>query len=417
MSESLIIHLRNGAEPEWLVCSDDGSVVVQPVSGPIEQATAMAAGRRIVAVVPSSDALVTESDAPAKSAAKLALVIPFALEERVADEIEDLHFAIGARNSDTRRVPVVVIARAKLEGWLIALRAVGLQPQAVYSEAALVPSMPGQLIALLANDTITLRVADGPPLVLPALSLTDAFEMALATQQPAVDGLEPAPLGLLLYCGHAEWETHQFTVDALRERFTGVKVQLLPSGPLSVLAPAAAAGEAINLLQGSFEQVSSVGKGWQVWRLAAVLAGVLFCLHIGGKAFELTTLKRRETALDERITQEFRLAMPGQQNAMNARRRVQQRLVELQGGSGNSSLLPALSAFATARVAAPQAQIESVKYNKDGTLELRMSAPDAATLELISQQMRAANWEATLGGGSTAGLGYRSSMKIRRGQS
>ena len=39
-------------------------------------------------IVPASDVLTTEVDAPAKGAAKLAQVIPYALEERVADEIE-----------------------------------------------------------------------------------------------------------------------------------------------------------------------------------------------------------------------------------------------------------------------------------------------------------------------------------------
>jgi general secretion pathway protein L len=415
MSESLIIHLRNGAEPEWLVCNDDGSVVERAAAGPLEQATAMAAGRRIIAVVPATDALVTESDAPAKSASKLAQVIPFALEERVADEIEDLHFAIGTRHPGTQRVPVVVAARAKMEGWLGALAAAGLTPQAIYSEAALLPSMPGQLIALLNEDTLIMRVAESMPLVLPALSLPDAFEMALATLPPPAEGLEPAPLGLLLYSGHAEWEAHQHSVDALRERFTGVKVQLLPSGPLSVLAPAAASGDAVNLLQGAFTPVSPAKRGWQAWRLAAILAGVLFALHVGGRFFELSTLKRREADLDARIEQEFRRAMPGQQNAMNARRRVQQRLLELQGGGGSSTLLPALSAFAAARTAAPQAQIDGMNYNKDGSLELRITAPDAATLDVIGQQLRAANWQADVLGGSASGLGYRGRMKVSRG--
>ena len=99
MSESLIIHLRDGAAPQWMVCNSDGEVVVKAVSGELAQATAMATGRRVVAVLPAGEALVTDCEAPAKSAAKLAQVIPYALEERVADEIENLHFALGERNA------------------------------------------------------------------------------------------------------------------------------------------------------------------------------------------------------------------------------------------------------------------------------------------------------------------------------
>ena len=182
MTESLIIHLRDGAQPQWMVCNDDGHVVVNAVSGELAQATAMATGRRVAVILPASEVLATESDAPAKGAAKLAQVIPYALEERVADEIENLHFAIGERDAATGRVPVVVIARARIDARLAELRAAGLNPQAIYSEATLLPAMPGQMIALLDGDSLTIRVADAPPLVLPALSIADAFEMALSTQ-------------------------------------------------------------------------------------------------------------------------------------------------------------------------------------------------------------------------------------------
>src|SRR6186713_2052601 len=280
MSESLIIHLRDGAQPQWMVCNDDGHVVVNAVSGELSQATAMATGRRVAVILPASEVLATDSDAPAKGAAKLAQVIPYALEERVADEIENLHFAIGERDAASGRVPVVVIARARIDERLAELRAAGLNVQAIYSEATLLPAMPGQMIALLDGDSLMIRVADAPPLVLPALSIADAFEMALSTQTSAVAGLEPAPLGLLLYSGHDEWDAHQLKIDAFRDRFTGVKVQLLPRGSLSVLARAAATDDAVNLLQGAYVVSSPTELTWRSWRIAAVLAAALFCLHV-----------------------------------------------------------------------------------------------------------------------------------------
>jgi general secretion pathway protein L len=412
MSESLIIHLRDGAAPQWLVCSADGQVIVNPVSGELAQSVQMSAGRRVVVIVPPGETLTTDSDAPARSAAKLAQVVPFALEERVADEIENLHFAIGERAEAGARVPVVVVARARIDAWLAELRAAGLSPTAIYSAAQLVPSMPGQMIALLDNESLTLRVGDAPPLVMPALSITDAVEMALATQQSPVAGLEPAPLGLLLYTGHDEWQAHQNEFDALRERFTGVKVQLLPSGPLSVLAPAAASGEAVNLLQGSLAVASPLDLGWRAWRWAAVLAGGLILLHIGARYFELSRLEKNEAALDTSIEEAFRVAMPGQNNATNARRRVELRLAEVRSGGGGT-LLPALSALAVARSAAPAATIEGITF-RDGALQLRIIAPDAASLDAIGQQLRAANWQANILGGSASGDSYRGNMEIRK---
>jgi len=249
--------------------------------------------------------------------------------------------------------------------------------------------------------------------VMPALSIGDAFEMALAGQTAPVAGLEPPPLGLLLYAGHDEWQAHQNEVDALRDRFTGVKVQLLPDGPLGVLAPAAANGEAVNLLQGELAVASPLQKNWKSWRVAAVLAASLLCLHIGARYYELNRLQKSERDLDASIQEAFRTAMPGQQNAVDARRRVEKRLAELHGAGGAGSLLPALSALANARNAVPAATIEGFTF-RNGTLDLRISAPDAAALDAISQQLRAASWQADIGGGSSNGDTYRGSLKIRK---
>ncbi len=413
MSETLVIHLRDGAPARWMVCNSDGQVVVNAVSGELAQATAMSTGRRVAVIVPAGDALATDSDAPAKGATKLAQVVPYALEERVADEIENLHFAIGERSADTGRVPVTVVQRARLEAWLTQLRAAGLAPSAIYPRSALLPAMPGQLIVLLDGDSMTLRVVEGPPQVLPARSVPDAFEMALASQVSAVAGLEPAPLGLLLYSGHDEWEAHQLQIDALRDRFTGVKVQLLPAGPLEVLAPAAAGGEAVNLLQGPFAVASSLQQGWNSWRIAAILAGALLCLHIGARYFELSGLRKSEAALDTSIQQVFRTAMPGEQNATNARRRVEKRLAEIRGCGGGGALLPSLSAVANARPASPSARIEGITF-RDGTLNLRINAPDAASLDAIGQQLRSSSWKADILSGSASGDSYSGQLQIRK---
>lgn len=413
MTESLIIHLRDGIQPQWMVCNGDGHVVVNAVAGDLAQAASMSIGRRVAVILPASEALATESDAPAKGAAKLAQVIPYALEERVADEIENLHFAIGNRDSATGRVPVVVIARARIDARLAELRAAGLNPQAIYSEATLLPAMPGQMIALLDGDTLTLRMADAPPLVMPALSIADGIEMALATQHSAVAGLEPAPLGLLLYAGHDEWAAHQQAVDAYRDRFTGVKVQLLPSGPLSVLAPAAAADDAVNLLQGGLAVSSPLEAGWRAWRIAAVLAAALLCLHLGARGYELNRLHKTEAALDANIQDAFRAAMPGQQNATNARRRVAQRLDAIRSGGGGGALLPALSAIANARNAVPDAKIEGINF-RDGTLDLRIIAPTAASFDAIGQQLRAATWQADIREIGASGESYRGRLTVRK---
>jgi len=74
-----------------------------------------------VAVILPRRSAGTDSDAPAKVRQARA-GRSYALEERVADEIEHLHFAIGDRDRH-RRIPVVVLERARIEARLAELRA------------------------------------------------------------------------------------------------------------------------------------------------------------------------------------------------------------------------------------------------------------------------------------------------------
>jgi hypothetical protein len=85
----------------------------------------------------------------------------------------------------------------------------------------------------------------------------------------------------------------------------------------------------------------------------------------------------------------------------------------MRGGESNNGWLPALSALATARSAAPAATIEGITF-RDGSLQLRIVAPDAASLDAIGQQLRAASWQADIVGGTASGDSYRGSMQIRK---
>jgi type II secretion system protein L len=182
-----------------------------------------------------------------------------------------------------------------------------------------------------------------------------------------------------------------------------------------VLAPAAASDDAINLLQGSLAVASPLQQGWRAWRVAAVLAAALLCLHLGGRAFELNRLRKSEAALDVSIQNAFRAAMPGQQNATNARRRVAQRLDALRSGGGGGALLPALSAIAHARNAVPDAKIEAINF-RAGAIDLRMIAPSAASFDAIGQQLRSTAWEADIKeiGASGSGESYRGRLQVRK---
>jgi general secretion pathway protein L len=412
MADWLLLRLSRAPAvlASWVVVDSHGAAIEAASSGPLEAAVAAAAGRHVCVLVPGTDVLLLEPELPAKAGTKLAQIVAYALEEQLADDIDDLHFAIGKRSADSLRTQVAVVARALMDDWLGAVQAVGIVPECVYADTDLLPANPGQAVAWLDGDTVVVRPAGGgSPMTMPA----DALAEALALVRPAEDfTVGTRGRGLILYTGASEWQEHGPTVEAVREQFDGLKVQVLTDGPLALLAQQMSSGDAINLLQGSYAPQTSGTVGWRAWRIAAVLLACLVGLHVAGKATELIVLKKRERSIDASIDQAFRASMPGEHNTTDARRRMEQRLVTVRGGGEFSGLLPALGALAAARSGAQGTVVQALSF-RAGSVDLKLAAPNAESLDHISRALRDSGWQADLTAGNVAGSTYEGRIQIR----
>jgi general secretion pathway protein L len=406
MSDWLLLRLPRTPEQAatWLVVDARGAPTGPPQSGPLSLAVPRAAGRRVCVLAPGADVLLAAPDVPHKAGARLQQLVPYALEEDLAENIDELHFAIGKRTADSLNTPVAVVARALLDEWLATLRAAGLEPEALYADSDLLPVNPGQAVALLEEDVVSVRPPGGSPVTLPADALGEALEIA----QSGADASAGAR-GLILYTGAAEWQRHSAQVEAARPRFDGIKVQLLTGGPLALFAQQLPAGTATNLLQGSYAPTATRAVGLKAWRLAAMLLAGLVALHVVGKTVELQVLKKRERQVDTSIRETFHQAMPGEVSALDARRRMEQRLLAARGAGGG--LLPALQALAQARDSAPGTSVQSLNFHS-GSLEMKLSAPDASSLDRLSQSLRSNGWAADLTGGSNVSSGYEGRIQV-----
>ena len=409
MADWLLLRLpRTPAQPAtWLVVDPRGNAVGAPQSGPLSLAAPRTAGRRICVLVPGNDVLLAEPEVPTKAGTKLAQVVPYALEEQLAEDIDDLHFAIGRRVPDSSRTPVAVVARALLDEWLTLLKSSGIEPEAMYADSDLLPLNPGQSVALLEEDVVVVRPPGGSPVTLPADALDEALEIA-----QSVPGEGGTGRGLILYTGPAEWHQHSARVEALRERFDGIKIQLLTGGPLALFAQQLPEGSPINLLQGTYAPTTSRAVGWPAWRVAVLLLACLVGLHVIGKTAELSMLKRSERKLDASITDVFHSAMPGEQSTSDPRRRMEKRLADVQSRSSAGGLLAALEALAQAHGSVPQTQLQALNFH-DGILETQILAPDASTLDRITQSLKSSGWQASLTSGNVVNSGYQGRFEIR----
>lgn len=407
MAELLLIRFDRADGDDvatFMVCNDLGQVVQPPRRGPLEAAADLGSLRRIVGLLPASEVVTLDAELPAKAGAKLLQAVPYALEEQVAEDIDDLHFALGARAVDGR-TPVAVVNRARMERLEEACAAAGLALQALHAESALIVPAPGQVTVLLDGDEMHVAAPESRPVTLPSDSPAESLALAL--------GAAPTEtLGLLVFASPQDWQARGAEIDALRQSWASLKVQLLPQGPLPWLAQGLAGGAPINLLQGRFApRRAAGGGGWQRWRVAAALFAALVLLGVGGDLWRAQRLAKQEKNLDAALADAVRPIFPGDAAPRDARRRVESQLAAVRGGGDEGDFLPALAALAAARNASPDAEFKALGF-RSGNFEVRVKARDAASLERIGAALRERGWATDLLGGNGSGGAYEGRLRI-----
>jgi general secretion pathway protein L len=396
MPEFLVVRLRSAAAAtidaaaEWMVVDGSGARRGNVASGPLDLAPAAANGRKVIVLVPGTDALLAEPVLPVKSGTKLAQVVPFALEEHLAADVEDLHFAVGKR--ETRPgTPVTVVSHARMQAWQALLADAGLHADAIYPETAALPETPNAITLLIDGASVYVRRPDTPGAVLDVQPLIEALQLALASGEKAREHVT-------IYVSEDDYERERELLEGLREFTASLQLKLLPDGPLPLLAANVVRGTAVNLLQGRYQTKRKLQMSFEPWRYAAVLAGVFLVAHLGLKSWQYFHYRSQEAQLNQEIGEVFQQLMPGAPlpDPAAARRMVEARLNQLRGGGGSmSGMMTTLAALGEALGQVPDANVESIAYTNN-TTHLRVLAPSVDALDRIRRVASEHGLEATI---------------------
>lgn len=366
----------NAVQAEWLTVDTDGTRQGNVQSGSLGDAAAYAGARKIIALVPGTAVLLAEPVLPLKSGAKLLQVVPFALEEQMATDVENLHFAVGRR--DTRPgTPVAVVALAQMDAWQSALLDAGLHADSIYAETSVLPATPNGVTLLVDGTRVYVRRETAPGAVLDVEPLIEAVQLALAAGDDAREHVT-------IYLTEDVYERDRDLFEGLREFTASLQLKLLADGPLPLFAANAFQKTPVNLLQGRYALKTRLKLSFQPWRYAAMLAVAFIALHLGLKTWQYIDLKKAEARLDSEIAQVFQQAMPGAPvpAALSARKQMEARLNALRGSGPVGGIIATFGTLGEAMAQAPGTSIEALSY-RDNVTDLRVMAPSVDALDKI----------------------------------
>lgn len=390
MSEFLVIRL-DPHTPQlagWIAVDATGARRSQPNIGTLQEAAADIGDRRVIVLVPSAEVLTTSVDIPVKGA-KLQAALPYALEEQLAEDVEDLHFAAGTKRS-SGRTPVSVVSHERMREWISQLEFADITVDSMVAESYGLARIPGTISMLLADDLVFINDGADIELVMQGVSPGDALAAIGALDDAGDAGKDDAgesramPKHLLVYCEAHHDEKYQREWIALRNELDTVDIKLLPDGVMPRLAVTVATGAGVNLLQGGYAPRKEYAGMFRPWKYAAALAVAFAFVAIGVKALDLYLLNRQEAELRQTFNAEYQAMLPGAPETDDPVAVVESLRRRLGNVETPPLFLQSMEQLSLAIQQNGETRIQAISF-RAGVIDLRVSAPDVATLDSVQR--------------------------------
>lgn len=367
-NEKLYLRLPVSAEQpvHWLVWnSSHNELIASGVLASVnelEQLTGQAQQRSTVVFVASQPIAMRQVTLPNGSHRHLAQVIPFALEEELASDIESLHFA-WPQNVKQTPLPVMVVAHDQMQQWQQWLADAGIRADAMYPDIFMVPSHAGswQLLPLQPQD-IVVRTGAWTGFTVE----TELFEHI--ANQLVTDAAADGPVAdQLVHYGDFSWPAEQGESPI---PLVAADIEV----PLSVVAQSASTltVTGINLLQGKYRQKQKRRRSTKSWRPLAVAAGVVAVLGLSLQITQWVQLERQSENLQAAIEQTYRDTFPNETRIVNVRTQLSRHLQQVQGGGNEQDVLQLLQYLQPAFAAHPNLRLELIRFER-GELRLQVN--------------------------------------------
>lgn len=384
----LIVLLSNPDQPlHWWRLERDGQIQDQGCD-PLSVLQGRYPGARIRAFLADGVNLL-RATLPGQRAAALKAALPYALEEQLSQDLDELHIVMGPRRNDGR-ISAAVVERRLLEGWLAQFAAAGLRLEAL---------LPVSAVPAAAVPAAGLRVQGSPWPQDARWLVTDSAAEAVL--------LESGMLPIWLRKRLQELDEGERCIELAGQRAAELE-QSLPAGvnlsrTEQVVSLQQMLGVAeFNLLCGPFA-VSMAPPPWRALRPALLAMAATVVLAVGWLVAERVALEQQRDALQARIERSFANALPGER-MLDPAMQFRQRLSLAAGADDQASAGQLLYALYAAVGQQQGIAVRQLRGNSDA-VDVELTIATFADLEQLRATLAASQGisESLLGADSDSG--------------
>lgn len=378
---------EHGEHVSWLLCNAQREPLGEVQHSLLEALATDAHGFRVVLLLPGSRVLLTTAQVPTRNRQRLLKAIPYALEERLIDDVDSQHFALGDYNED-KSVNIAVVDQSYLDNWLERLQAANLQPDAVVPDTLSVPRQDNEWTVLAENTLCTVRTGPQAGFAVDPANLMPMLERAL---QETPDEARPERIQILDGCVHVSVPIAETQIGP-EDAATALYVTPCATHVLVALAAELRPERSLNLLQGRYNVRSKAAEQWRGWVPAAAMLAVWLVVQGVVSVTQYVSLNSESRGLQQEIAQVFQKSFPGSRKVSDLRQIrsiVKQKVSQFEGDTGSDylSFLQLLDQTAPLLKKVAKLELRQLNYRR-GQLDVEFTVGDLQTLEKLKDQIQ-----------------------------
>ena len=382
MSDTLLIHynIENNSQASWALCNDAGELTSRITNGPLADLHDLAIKHLSVVLLDSQCLHINELQLPTQNLQKMLKAVPFAIEEFIADDIENIHF-VASKSKASNTANVVGINKSTLQLIIDNFQAADITIEKIIPDALCLAANDTQWAALNFQDNSYLQTSKLNGMMVPHDTLTYLFANKLDDESAT------KPEKILLF-RESENDT-AFDLESLEKYDIELVEITYNTHPLVVFCGNYRQALPLNLLQQEFKVKSKSSGYWKQWRLAASLAGVWLLLHLGVTAFQLSQIKEENILTKNKIEKIYKTAFPKSRKINNARRQMEQKLKALKSNSGTTSnglLFILQKSFNSLDQEAKDVTFQSITY-RNNRMDIGLDSKNLQAIETLNKKL------------------------------
>ena len=356
---------------EYVVANEKGEIKDSIKHGDLNDISDQEKNNTVIIMLPGEEILSKSLILPIKSNAKLKQAIPFALEDDIASDIDDCHFAFKKSEID-ESIIVNVIDRKLFKNYLNQLKEINISPSFVVSENSCVYKTEDTINLIIEDAKAHGRCGYKEPYTLDIMDLSNIIK-ALERN----NNINHLQISL-----SKNNDSIVKQISELADTYKSVDTKILSKGAFQEFIKNYFVQDHVNLLQGDFKPKIKFEKVFKPWRTSAALATFLLLSLLINNVLNMNKLVNYEADLSAYFLNEYKYFNNNARNVDDPIRIVNSIKNGAQLNMNNSIFLNGLNIISESVAKENNVQLSSINFS-DNRFNLRLLTSTLTSLDSL----------------------------------